>query len=80
MTPEQLDALAFAACLAGAAAPLVLLIRRKRKLNQTYDFADLIESYNQAEEDARQRGDTRAVGKARKDRRDAVHASLRRAA
>ena len=76
MTPEQLDAIAFAACLAGAAAPLLLLIRRKAKPG----FEQLVQPFNQAEEDARQRGDTRAIGKARRDRKEAVHKALERAA
>lgn len=76
MSPQLADTLAFAACLAGAAAPLLLLIRRKAKPG----FEQLVQPFNKAEEDARRRGDTRAIGKARKDRREAVHASLRRAA
>lgn len=71
MTLDQL-AIWFSVAV-GVAAGVRALLRRRT-------FTDLTRPFDEAEAEAKRRGDTRAIGKARKDRREAVHASLRRAA
>jgi hypothetical protein len=71
---------AFFVCLAAGAASLVRFGLSAIGKPKAPSFTDYIAPFDQAEQEARQRGDTRAIGKARRERKEAVHKALERPA
>jgi hypothetical protein len=71
---------AFFVCLAAGAAAFVRYGLSAIGKPKEPTFTDYIAPFDQAEQEARQRGDCRAIGKARRERKEAVHKALERAA